>query len=118
MGGAVRFITQQPDLTEQSGLASWEVADTERGGMSYESGAALGGPLVLGSVGARVMAWRRADGGFIDRVDPFTGATIDANANRSVSEVFRGALLFAPSDTLRIVPSLTYQSENVHDTSS
>ena len=118
MGGAVRFITQQPDLTESSGVASAEVAETERGGMSYESGAALGGPLVPGSVGARVTAWRRADGGFIDRVDPFTNATIDANANRSVSEVFRGALLFAPSDTLRIAPSLTYQSQSVHDTSS
>jgi iron complex outermembrane recepter protein len=118
MGGAVRFITQQPDLTEHSGVASGEVAETERGGMSYESGAALGGPLVPGSVGFRVAGWRRADGGFIDRVDPFTGATVDANANRRVSEVFRGALLFAPSDTLRIVPSLTYQSESVHDTSS
>ena len=118
MGGAVRFITQQPDLTEQSGLASAEVAETKRGGMSYESGAALGGPLVPGSVGFRVAGWRRSDGGFIDRVDPFTGTTVDANANRSVSEVFRGALLFALSDTLRIVPSLTYQSESVHDTSS
>jgi outer membrane receptor protein involved in Fe transport len=118
MGGAVRFITQQPDLTGYSGVTSAEVAETERGGMSYESGAALGGPLVPGSVGFRVAGWRRADGGFIDRVDPFTGATVDANANRSVSEVFRAALLFAPSDTLRIVPSLTYQSESVHDTSS
>jgi outer membrane receptor protein involved in Fe transport len=118
MGGAVRFITQQPDLTEHSGVASAEAAETARGGMSYESGAALGGPLVAGSVGFRVAGWRRSDGGFVDRVDPFTGATVDANANRSVSEVFRGALIFAPSDALRIVPSLTYQSESVHDTPS
>jgi len=118
MGGAVRFITQQPGLSEYSGMASAEVAETERGAMSYESGAALSGPLVPGSVGFRVAGWRRSDGGFIDRVDPFTGATVDANANRSVSEVFRGALLFVPSDTFQIVPSLMYQSESVHDTSS
>ena len=118
MGGAVRFITQQPDLTEYSGMTSAEVAETERGGISYESGAALNGPLVPGGVGFRVAGWRRSDGGFINRVDPFTGATVDANANRSVSEVFRGTLLFAPSDTLHIVPSLMYQSESVHDTSS
>jgi len=118
MGGAVRFITQQPDLTEYSGVTSAEAAETEHGGMSYESGAAVGGPLVQGSVGFRVAGWRRSDGGFINRVDPFTGATVDANANRSVSEVFRGALLFAPSDTFHIVPSLMYQSESVHDTSS
>jgi iron complex outermembrane receptor protein len=118
MGGAVRFITQQPDLTEYSGVTSADVAKTERGGMSYESGAAVGGPLVPGSVGFRVAGWIRSDGGFIDRVDPFTGATVDANANRSVSEIFRAALLFAPSDTLHIESSLMYQSESVHDTSS
>ena len=118
MGGAVRFITPQPGLTDFSGMTSAEVADTERGGMSYEAGGALSGPLVPGSAGFRVAAWRRSDGGFIDRVDPFTGATVDANANRSVSKVFRGSLLFAPSDTVHIEPSLMYQSESVHDTSS
>jgi len=118
MGGAVRFITQQPDLTEYSGVTSADVAKTERGGMSYESGTAVGGPLSSGSAGFRLAGWIRSDGGFIDRVDPFTGATVDANANRSVSEVFRATLLFAPSDTLRIVPLLMYQSERVHDTSS
>jgi iron complex outermembrane recepter protein len=118
MGGAVRFITQQPDLAEYSGMTSVDVAHTERGAMSYESGAALSGPLVPGSVGFRVAGWRRSDGGFIDRVDPFTGATVDANANRTVSEVFRGALLFEPSDAFHIIPSLMYQSEHVHDTSS
>jgi iron complex outermembrane receptor protein len=118
MGGAVRFITEQPDLTEYSGMTSAEVAKTERGGISYDSGAALSGPLVPGSIGVRVAGWRQSDGGFINRVDPFTGATVDANANRSVSEVFRGTLLLAPSDALHIVPSLMYQSESVHDTSS
>jgi iron complex outermembrane recepter protein len=118
MGGAVRFITQQPNLTEYSGVTSADVAKTERGGMSYESGAAVGGPLVPGSVGFRVAGWIRSDGGFIDRVDPFTGAIVDANANRTVSEVFRAALLFAPRDTLHIESSLMYQSESVHDTSS
>jgi iron complex outermembrane recepter protein len=118
MGGAVRFITQQPDLAEYSGMTSVDVAHTERGAMSYESGAAVGGPLVPGSVGFRFAGWIRSDGGFIDRVDPFTGAIVDTNANRSVSEVFRGAMLFAPSDTLHIETSVMYQSERVHDTSS
>ena len=118
MGGAIRFITQQPDLSRYSGVMSADVAETERGGISYESGAALGGPLGSGCIGFRVAGWRRMDGGYIDRVDPFTGATVDANANRSVSQLFRGSLLLAPSDTLHLVPSLIYQSQSVHDTSS
>jgi iron complex outermembrane recepter protein len=117
-GGAVRFIMNQPSLTASSGLARAEWSTTVHGGMSYEMGAAAGGPIVDDAVGFRVSAWYRADGGYVDRVDPFTLATVDANANRYVSETVRGALILAPTDAVRIAPSLTYQSTNVRDTST
>lgn len=117
-GGAVRFISRQPDLTQYSGLAAAQVADIARGATSYELGAAVGGPIAPGTAGFRLAGWRRTDGGFVDRVDPFTGATVEADADRSFDELFRGALLLAPGDLVQIVPSLTYQSEHRHDTSS
>jgi hypothetical protein len=46
----------------------------------------------------------------LDRIDPFTGASIDANANRLLSNTARVALALAPSDSVRIAPSLTYES--------
>jgi iron complex outermembrane recepter protein len=117
-GGAVRFIMNQPSLTAASGLTRAEWATTAHGGMSYEMGAAAGGPIVNDLIGFRVSGWYRTDGGYVDRVDPFTLATVDANANRYVSKTVRGALILAPADAVRIAPSLTYQSTNIRDTST
>ena len=60
-------------------------------------------------------SWGRSDGGFVDRVDPFTGAILDKNANHTLSESFRAALTLAVSDTVQIAPSFTYSSYRLHD---
>ena len=116
--GALRFIPTQPSLTTSTGLFRAEWGTTEYGGPSYEAGAALGGPLVTDVLGFRLTGWYREDGGYVDRVDPVTGVTVDANANRSFSELVRGALTFAPTAAVQITPSLTYQSIRVRDTST
>jgi iron complex outermembrane recepter protein len=115
-GGAVRFIPTQPSLTHFSGLAHTEVSETKDGRLSYESGVAAGGPLVENSLGGRVSVWYRKDGGFVDRIDPFTGTTVDANANRTESKAARLAITYRPVDTLTITPSINYQSQQTHDT--
>jgi iron complex outermembrane recepter protein len=117
-GGAVRFIMNQPSLTTFSALARTEFAATESGDPSYELGAASGGPIVPDVFGFRVSGWYRSDGGYVDRVDPFTGVTVDENANRSTAQSFRGALLWAPTDSLRVTPSLAYQSVDIRDPGS
>jgi outer membrane receptor protein involved in Fe transport len=114
-GGAVRFITTEPSMTEFTGQYRAEVSQTEYGGPSYETGAATGGPIVDGRVGLRISAWYRDDGGYVNRVNPFTSATLDSEANRSSTRALRAALLFAPTDSLHINPSLSYQSVGRHD---
>jgi len=42
--GTVRYITNQPSLTTFSGFTEGEMAETEKGGLSYELGSAVGGP--------------------------------------------------------------------------
>jgi iron complex outermembrane recepter protein len=115
-GGAVRFIPTEPSLTQSSGIAHAEVSETKWGGLSYETGMAAGGPLVDDSLAGRVSVWYRKDGGYVDRVDPFTGATVDADANRADSKAARLALVYRPTDTLSITSSLNYQSHDTHDT--
>src|SRR5262252_3769925 len=118
MSGAVRFITNQPSLTAFTGLLHAELGATEYGGMSYEAGAAVGGPLRTDVLGFRVSGWFREDGGYVDRVDPFnTNATLDADSNRSLHKVVRGALTFAPTAGLQLTSSLSYQSVYIHDPS-
>src|SRR6202035_2647657 len=67
-------------------------------------------------LGARVSAWYRDDGGYVNRIDPFTGAVVDADANRSASRAVRVSMAFEPNDSLRMTPSFSYQSMNLHDT--
>lgn len=116
MGGALRFITPTPSLTDYSGLVRAEIAATENGAPSGEIGFAVGGPIVTDKVGFRVSGYRRRDGGYIDHVSYQTGAVTDDNANRSDTLAFRGAVLLAPTDWLRITPTVYYQRLNMRDT--
>ena len=62
-GGTVRYITNQPSLTNFSGFAHSEVSWTDHGAPSYELGFAGGGPLIEDKLGFRISAWGRRDGG-------------------------------------------------------
>src|SRR6266481_8073031 len=115
LGGAIRFIMNQPSLTSFSGLARAEYSTTARGDPSYEAGAVAGGPVITDVLGFRASAWYRADAGFVDRVDQFTGATIDHDANGQLSKTVRASLTWAPTGSVRITPSLQYDSFSLHD---
>jgi hypothetical protein len=113
--GAIRYVYSQPSLSTFTLLAQGEVAVPAFGDMSYGAGIAAGGPLIRDVLGFRVSAWARSDGGFVDRVDPFTGALRDKNANHTLSESSRAALMLAVNDAVQIAPSFTYSSYRLHD---
>lgn len=115
-GGAIRFVTNEPSTTSDTLRYRAQFSFTERGGFGYEVGVAGGAPVVEGTLGARASVWYRRESGYIDHIDPFTGAILDADANRAGSEAVRLALAFEPNDALRIVPSVSYQSVKLHDT--
>jgi len=109
MGGAIRWITPTPSLTQTSVYARAEASATRYGAPAGELGFAVGGPLVEDKVGFRVSAWGRHQGGYIDRVDFNTDNTIERNINSQDAGVARAALLFQVNDNLRISPSVYYQ---------
>jgi outer membrane receptor protein involved in Fe transport len=109
-GGAVRFILPEPGLSQYSGYARSELAGTIDGAPSYELGAALGGPIVEDKLGFRVSAWGRNDGGYIDRVSPDSGQTVESNSNATQSFAGRAALAAVPVDNLKITAAVLYQS--------
>ena len=116
-GGTVRFITVPPALSSRSGFANGEVAATSRSAANYEVGAASGGPVSSG-VGVRLGGWLRHDGGFVDRVNPYTGAMVDENANWTRSEAGNAAVTIVSNESLQITPSFRYQATNINDTSA
>jgi outer membrane receptor protein involved in Fe transport len=116
-GGAIRFITPDPSLEKYSGYLRSDVSGTLDGAPSYEFGAAAGGPIIDDKLGFRISVWGREDGGWIDRVSPDSGQTVDKNSNAQRSDAGQAALTFAPIDRLKITASLFYQDVAVDDRS-
>jgi iron complex outermembrane recepter protein len=108
-GGTVRYITPQPGLRDYSGYSRGELSFTERGAPSYELGQAIGGPIIADTLGFRVSAYYRRDGGYIDRIDDATSATTTENANSATTLALRGALAWKPAENVTLTPSIFYQ---------
>jgi len=116
MGGAVRFITPSPSLTDYSGNAKAEFAYTETGEPSYEAGVAAGGPIIADKLGFRVTAWARREGGYMDHVSRFSGRTLARDTNDVDSNMVRAALAWAPVDAALITASILWQEDRRKDT--
>jgi iron complex outermembrane receptor protein len=108
-GGTVRYITPQPSLDHVSTYDRAEIATTRGGGISWEAGSAFGAPIYQDKLGFRISVWHRRDGGYIDHVNEFTGATDDKNINYGDVTVVRAAVTWVPVPDLKITPSVQYQ---------
>lgn len=111
--GTLRFISNQPSLTDFSGFTHEELSFTQNGAPSYEIGAAAGGPILQDELGFRVSAWDRRDGGFIDTVDPITGNITGRNLNSDEKKAFKAALAFQANQDTLVTPTIYYQSAEV-----
>jgi iron complex outermembrane recepter protein len=114
-GGAVRYILTQPSLTASSTYVRSEANHTQYAQPSYELGIAHGQPLIDGTFGWRASAWYRYDGGWVNRVDPTTGAVLAHNIDYHHTLVLRLAGLWQPAGAVTIAPSILYQSRQQHD---
>lgn len=117
MGGAVRFILAKPGLTDYSGSVRTELGFTERGDWSQEAAGAIGGPLVADKIGFRASGYYRHDGGYVDRI-PFHPDRGTPEKNSNSRDTMGGNLgfTFAPTDAIRITPSVFYQRVDRDDT--
>lgn len=116
-GGAIRFITPQPSLTDYDAYARSEVASTDGGAMSHEAGIAVGGPIVEDRIGFRLSGWYRRDGGYVDHDSYIPGGVQERDSNGADSYVARAAVTFAPNDALSITPSVYAQKVETDDLS-
>jgi iron complex outermembrane receptor protein len=114
-GGAVRYILTQPSLSASSTYVRSEANYTQYAQPSYELGIAHGQPLIDGTLGLRASAWYRYDGGWVDRVDPTSGAVLAHNVDYHHTLVLRVAGLWAPAGAVTIAPSILYQNRQQHD---
>jgi outer membrane receptor protein involved in Fe transport len=113
--GTVRFITNQPSLTDFTGLARGELSQTDGGRLSYVSALAVGGPIIKDELGFRASVWDEQDGGWVNRIDPLPGPGYDTIVSRDANTMdkfaAKVAFAFKVGDVL-ITPGVYYQ--NVH----
>jgi iron complex outermembrane receptor protein len=99
-GGAIRFITPAPSLTRFSGLARAEVNTVEGGGIGYEFGAAVGGPIVADKLGFRISGLQRRTPGYVDAYSAYTGELLKKDGNGRDDWEINPQLLWQPTDRL------------------
>ncbi|SHM44563.1 Outer membrane receptor proteins, mostly Fe transport [Sphingobium sp. YR657] len=117
MGGAVKYISNQPDTTKTEGRADLTLSDTKGGGTNYAGNAVINLPLISELAALRVVGFYKSEDGYIDRyaIDPNNYLAIDPtkdpekNVNSYQLWGFRAALGITPTENLRITPSVYYQ---------
>jgi iron complex outermembrane recepter protein len=107
-GGAVRFLTPQPNFSRSSLYARTEVASIKNGSTTYEAGVAGGAPIG-DTLALRGSVWYRHEGGYIDRYDPSFTTRLEKDINDSDNYSGKIALGWRPTDALTVTPSLYYQ---------
>lgn len=116
MGGAIRFISNQPNLTAFGGSVSSQVSGTRHGGVNYDEQAVLNVPLVEGRAAVRIGVDFGEDSGYIDNY-----TLSDQLARRGTNDdkwsVLRLSAKLMADDTLSITPAFYGEWEKTGDTS-
>jgi iron complex outermembrane recepter protein len=130
MGGTVRLITNQPNLTTFQASAQSVLSGTEGGGFNHDDNAMLNLPLIDDTLALRLVATENFTSGWIDRIVlaqfPLAGgnplgnlrgdvqdAPIEAQypgSNAYQTYAARASLLWKPTENLSITPALFHES--------
>lgn len=110
-GGAIRFITPTPSLTETSMSVKAEASLLEGGSPGHELGFAAGGPLVEDRVGVRAALFTRRQGGYLDHVSLYDGREFAKDTNWKTGVAGRLSALVKVTDTVSVTPALYYSRE-------
>ncbi|GAB5458791.1 MAG: TonB-dependent receptor [Henriciella sp.] len=123
MGGLVRLVTNDPDLSGPSGKVHAGIASVNEGGTDYQIDGTFNGVL-SDNVAFKVTGYHIQDAGFIDRVvDPDASAIIAgdlatggngdeftvSDINEDTTFGFNASLFVQATDRLSFRPSFMYQ---------
>jgi iron complex outermembrane recepter protein len=129
MGGTVRLITNQPNLSQFQSTAQSVLSGTDGGGFNHKDNLMINLPLISDTLALRVVATEDYTSGWIDRIvaDPFPlvggnpvgtvrGDVQDApitkqypGSNAYQIYAARATLLWKPTDNLSVTPSYFHE---------
>ena len=102
IAGAVRYITNEPELYESRGKFTVDYSHTKGGDLNQLYRGFYSFPLIEGKLGLTLAGFTQDDGGYVDQVDPATGLIRRENANDSENEGYSADLFYKPTDKLDI----------------
>ena len=109
VGGALRYITRKPSLTDVRGRLSAEASFTGNGGFNQLYSGNLSLPLVDNRVGLSLSGFAEDNDGFVDIVTPDTGELVEEDANAFTRNGVNADLLFQVTDRFTARFVYTYQ---------
>ena len=115
MGGTIKFVSNQPDPHRFSGNVSSELARNEAGGIDYRETGVVNLPLADGSSALRIGLQAGRRGGYIDLVNPTTGANEASNINSTDFYVGKAALTWNVNSDLSVKAAAFFQSVQSND---
>ncbi|MFO1272560.1 MAG: TonB-dependent receptor [Rubrivivax sp.] len=115
LGGTIKFISRQPDLTRLEGGAYGEVSGTSHGGTNYTLQGVVNVPLSRDTLALRVGVQTGHQSGYIDRVDVNTLQVIEKGINDADWNVAKLALKAQLGAGWSLTPALFYQRYKTGD---
>lgn len=107
IGGTIRYITNQPVLDSNEGIAEASFQVIEGGDVGGHVKGAVNIPLVEGKAAARAVGYYTRYGGFIDALRE--GGGVDENVNSGDRYGGRLSVRVEPTANLAITPRVIYQ---------
>jgi iron complex outermembrane recepter protein len=116
MGGAIRYITNQPKLDAYEVDVASDLSGTDYAGVNYNESIVVNAPITP-NLAVRVGVDYGKNAGWIDQFNYLTGAQEASGVNSVEQGVVKIGLLYKPSDDLTITPSLWMQKVASKDSS-
>ena len=122
LGGTIRFVTPQPDMTRFYGTVSQDVSGTYHGGLNYIDTAVVNIPIVPDKLALRASVGYSRDSGWIDRYPALdansAGAPLRNGVNHEEAFSTHETLKWVVNDDLVVTPTLFYQKDSTGDNSA
>ena len=112
MGGTLRVIFKQPNLTKYEGATEFQAEGTKGGGFGYFAKGAVNVPLIEDKLAARFVLYRQQIGGYAD--DPVLN---EKDLNKAILEGGRFLVAFKPTESLQFNAMALLQTQRYGGTS-
>src|ERR1700722_2867527 len=110
LGGAIRIVTNKPDMTDFQAVVEQTLASRDAGALSYSTSVVANLPLIANVLAVRFVGFYDRDGGWID--NPTRG---ESDVNSDQTHGGRVELRFAPTENFNLTATFSDEIDRPRD---